>query len=124
MNNNLFLIGRLIRSEVKENYGTFTLAVQREYKNKDGVYDTDFIYCKCFSFTAEYLNEYCNKGDLLAVKGRLQTNTYEDKTTLEVIVEKITRLAQKQGNRETNKGFEGNSIKQEEIVINDLELPF
>ena len=124
MNNNLFLIGRLVRSEVKENYGTFTLAVQREYKNKDGEYDTDFIYCKCFSFTAEYLGNYCDKGDLLAVKGRLQTNTYEDKTTLEVIVEKLTRLAQKQGNRETNKGFDGNSIKQEEIVINDSELPF
>lgn len=124
MNNIVYIIGRIAKLEVHENYGSFTLAVQREYKNKDGEYDTDFIYCKCFSFTAEYLGNYCNKGDLIGVKGRLQTNTYEGKTTLEVIVEKITRLAQKQGNRETNKGFEGNSIKQEEIIVEEDDLPF
>lgn len=124
MNNNLFLIGRLVRSEVKENYGTFTLAVKRAYKNENGDYDTDFIYCKCFSFTAEYLSKNCGKGDLLGAKGRLQTNTYEDKTTLEVIIDKLSLLARKEGTRETNKGFEGTSIKQEEIIVDDSDLPF
>lgn len=124
MNNTLFLIGRLVRSEVKEHYGTFTLAVKQDFKNANGEYDTDFINCKCFSFTAEYLNNYCEKGDLLAVRGRLSVNTFENKNTLEVLADKMTRLAQKQGSRETNKGFEGNSIKQEEIIVEEDDLPF
>ena len=124
MNNLAYLIGRLAKIEPHENYGSFVLAVKQDIKNSEGEYGTDFINCKCFSWSLEYLQKYCNIGDLIVVRGRLGVNTYEGKTTYNVMVEKLALLAQKQGTRETNKGFEGNSIKQEEIVISDDELPF
>lgn len=124
MNNLVYIIGRIAKLEAHENYGSFTLAVKQEFKNTNGEYDTDFINCKCFSWSLEYLQKYCNIGDLIVVRGRLGVNTYEGKTTYNVMVEKLSLLAQKQSNKETNKGFEGNSIKQEEIVIEEDDLPF
>ena len=49
-----------------------TLAVPRSFKNDEGLYDTDFIKCILWNVIAENTAEYCEKGDLIAVKGRLQ----------------------------------------------------
>ena len=77
-----------------------TLAVPRSYKNMNGEYDTDFISCVLWSGIAENTVEYVKKGDLLGVKGRIQTRTYEDleanrKYITEVVAEKVTFLSSK-----------------------------
>ena len=105
MLNNTILVGRLVRDlEVKETengskVAQMTLAVQRSFKNRDGSYDTDFIPCVLWKGIAENTAEYCKKGDLVGIKGRIQTRSYEQEDELkyitEVIAEKVTFLSNK-----------------------------
>ncbi len=103
MLNEGILLGRLTKDiELKKtstgkSYATFTLAVTRNFKNQHGEYDTDFINCRCWSNTAETVNKYVKKGDLIVVKGRLTGNRYTDtqgatKYITEVNVERISFL--------------------------------
>ena len=102
--NQTVLVGRLVKDpELKETetgrkITRITLAVPRSYKNIDGEYETDFIECTLWSGVAESTVEYCSKGDLLGVKGRIQTSNYEDENekrhyVTEVIAEKVTFLS-------------------------------
>ena len=126
--NSVSLIGRLTRdSELRENekgtkVSSFTLAIARDENT------TDFINCTCFNKVAEVLNKYTKKGSQVGVIGRIQTRTYEEddkkRTTTYVLVNKLMLLGKKEGTGETNKGFEGNSIKQDEIVLTEDDLPF
>ena len=74
-----------------------TVAVPRSYKNENGEYDTDFIKCTMWSGVAENTSEYCKQGDLIGIKGRIQTRVIEKdnskQTIQEVIAEKVTFLA-------------------------------
>lgn len=105
---------------------SFTLAVTRNYKNQNGEYDSDFINCVAFNNTAELINSYVNKGDLIGIEGMIQTRKYKDEKAdktiyvTEVIVEKIDFLQQKK--EETNTSYK--TIQREEITIKDDELPF
>lgn len=103
MLNQAVLVGRLVRDpELKETESgkkvtKITLAVPRSYKNTNGEYETDFIECVLWSGVAESTVDYCNKGDLLGVKGRIQTRNVEledqRKVYTEVIAEKVTFLS-------------------------------
>lgn len=104
MLNQLVVIGRLVRdpelrkTENGKNVTNITLAVPRSYKNPNGEYDTDFIDCVLWSTVAESTTEYCKKGDLLGVKGRIQTRKIETedekiKQVTEVVAEKVTFLS-------------------------------
>ena len=83
MQNSVCLIGRLTRDiEIKtfdngDRVTTFSLAVQRNYKNKQGEYDCDFIECRARNVTADTLFKYFKKGDYCPVTGELQTRRYE-----------------------------------------------
>lgn len=105
MLNQIVLVGRLVRdpevkiSENDKSYTNITIAVPRCYKNPDGEYETDFIDCRLWSAVAETTSEYCKKGDLLGVKGRIESRIYEKdgekKYITEIIAEKITFLSNK-----------------------------
>lgn len=106
MHNVIYLIGRLTEDPTLKSIGeekdmlTINLAVQRSYKNENGIYETDFIRCILWNGIAKNTSEYCHKGDLVGVKGRLQTRKYEDenkedKYITEVIVDKVSFLASK-----------------------------
>ena len=77
MLNNTVLVGRLVRDlEVKETengnkVAQMTLAVPRSFKNMDGSYDTDYIPCVLWKGVAENTAEYCKKGDIVGIKGRI-----------------------------------------------------
>ena len=55
----------------------FTVAVQEDYKNKDGSRDVDFINCKAWRSTAEYVSRYFKKGSRIAVIGKNKCDVYE-----------------------------------------------
>ena len=106
MHNVVYLIGRLTEDpSVKslgdeKNMSSINLAVQRSFKNEDGIYEVDYIRCILWNNIAVNTCEYCHKGDLVGIKGRIQTRSYEDdnketKYITEVIVEKISFLASK-----------------------------
>ena len=97
MLNQIVMVGRLVQDpEIKElendkKVGNITLAVTRSYKNTDGIYETDFIPITLWQGIAKNVKEYCKKGDLVGVRGRLQAR--EDK--VEVVGEKVTFLSSK-----------------------------
>ena len=105
MLNQTEIVGRLIKDpELNETENgnkvtNITLAVPRSFKNVNGEYDTDFISCVLWKGIAENTVEYCKKGDLLGVKGRIQSrkiNADESKKEiLEVVAEKVTYLSSK-----------------------------
>lgn len=106
MLNNVVLVGRLVADPELKEVGkegkvvNFTLAVARSYKNQDGEYEADFINCNVWYKIAENMKEYCHKGDLIGVKGILQSSSYEDKDgnkryKTDVRVDKVTFLSSK-----------------------------
>lgn len=68
---------------------SFTLAVQRKFKNSNGDYESDFINCITYKKMAELMNEYIKKGDLIGVEGRIQTRNYENKEGKRVYITEI-----------------------------------
>lgn len=57
---------------------SFTLACDRDYKPKDGERETDWIDVVAWNHSAEFVEKYFKKGDMMVVNGRIQTRTYED----------------------------------------------
>ena len=105
MLNQTVLVGRIVRDpEIKETengakLSSLTLAVPRSYKNEEGVYETDFIDVTLWSNIAVTTSEYCRKGDLVGVKGRIQTDSYEKdgekKFAMNIIADKVSFLSSK-----------------------------
>lgn len=114
MLNQVVLVGRLTddieisKTEDGKSSATITLAVQRAFKNNEGVYETDFIRCRLWNAIATNTSEYCHKGDIVGIKGRIQVNNFEDKETNErkfitdVIAEKVTFLSSKKMEKDDN----------------------
>ncbi len=105
MLNQVVLVGRLVqdlqinKSEKGRKISNITLAIPRSFKNVDGTYDTDFIKCIAFDGVAENTHEYCRKGDIVGIKGRVQSRVIEKEerreTVNEIIAEKVTFLSSK-----------------------------
>lgn len=106
MLNQAVLVGRIVQDpELRETengnkIANVTLAVPRSFKNSNGEYETDFISCVLWKGVAENTAAYCQKGDLVGVKGRIQTRTAElednqKRQYVEVVAEKVTFLSSK-----------------------------
>ena len=114
MVNQIVLVGRLVKTpelKLTENgkpTTTITLAVPRNYKNLNGEYDTDFLECTLWTAIAENTTEYCRTGDMLGVKGRVQTRVIEaddgsKRKKTEIIAEKVTFLSTSRRKEDENK---------------------
>ncbi len=105
MVNSVMLVGRLAQDiEVKKldsgkEVINVALAVNRSFKNPDGIYETDFFDCVLWEGLAKNASEYCKKGDTVGIRGRLQTDNYEKDgikyKIVQVVVEKLTFLSSK-----------------------------
>lgn len=105
--NQVIVVGRLV-SDPKiigtknKKKAVITISVSRNYKDLNGVYKSDIMDCTIWAEFAQQVCELCKKGDLLAVKGRIQSSvTIDDGTTydetvkneLTIVAEKVTFLA-------------------------------
>ena len=85
MLNKIFIMGRLTRDpELRRTQNgtavtSFTLAVDRDFKNPDGTKDTDFIDVVAWRNTAEFVSKYFSKGRMAVVEGCLQLRDWTDK---------------------------------------------
>ena len=106
MLNQIVLVGRLVKTpevistESGKSMTYLTLAIPRSFKNADGEYDTDFIDCVLWNTVAESASEYCRKGDIRGVKGRIQSCIVENAkgknyNKIEVVAERVTFLSSK-----------------------------
>jgi len=104
--NQIILVGRLVKTpevvttESGKNMSYITLAIPRSYKNENGEYDTDFLDCVLWNSVAENTSEYCKQGDVIGVKGRVQSRMIEDEDgnnykKIEIVAEKVTFLSSK-----------------------------
>ena len=93
--NNANLVGRLTRpvdlryTQTGIAYGSFTIAVNRKYKNKDGEREADFINCVIWKKGAELLANYTQKGSLIGVSGPIQTRSYDNQQGQRVYVTEV-----------------------------------
>lgn len=122
------LIGRNTRDlELKQSKSgkgivSFTLAVNKDFKNEDGTYDADFIDCVAFDKRAEAIAKYVHKGDRLAINGKISTRTYTKKDgstakAVEIIVDGFEFLESKKEKTAANEP------KWEDVTDADT-LPF
>lgn len=110
MLNQTVIIGRIVKdpeiveTENGKKVTNLNLAVPRSYKNVDGEYETDYIPCVLWQGIAENVVTYCKKGDLVGIKGRLETNSYEKEEikhyVMQLIAEKVTFLSSKKESKE------------------------
>ena len=101
MLNNITLMGRLVRdpemrrTQSNKAVASFSMAVERDFNDQaTGEKATDFIDLVAWGNTAEFLGKYFIKGQMICVKGRLQTRTWEDRDNnkrkaVEVVAEHI-----------------------------------
>lgn len=82
--NNVVIVGRLTKDpELRYITGsgtavaTFTMAIDRDYKNKDGSITTDFIPVEIMGKPAEFVANYITKGRLVGVQGSIRVDRYE-----------------------------------------------
>lgn len=93
--NTVQLVGRLTRDiELKFTAsgtatGSFNLAVNRNFTNQQGEREADFINCVIWRKAAENLANWTRKGSLIAIDGRLQTRSYENKHGQKVYVTEV-----------------------------------
>ena len=85
MLNKIILMGRLTRDpELRRTQSgtavaSFSLAVDRDYKDQSGENETDFIDIVAWRNTAEFVSKYFTKGRMAVVEGRLQIRDWTDK---------------------------------------------
>lgn len=130
--NKAILVGRLTRDpELKStangtNVCSFSVAVNRRYKNAEGNYDADFINCTAWRQTAEFVSKYFTKGRMIGVVGSIQTRNYDDKDGKKVYV---TEVAADEVHFVESKGNNNNTAPVADVndfaPIDDTdELPF
>jgi len=125
--NQVILVGRLTKDpELRYTsdgtaLASFHLAVNRNFKNQDGVVEADFVSCTVWRKLAETTANYCRKGALIGITGRIQTRKYEGQngTTVfvtDVVADNVRFLERKPP-----------AVKVEKTVQKELEkveLPF
>ena len=111
--NRVNLIGRLTKTPelryTQSNKGItrFTIAVNRKFKNSEGDYDADFINCLCFEKRAKVITNYCEKGDLIGVAGRIQTGSYtgqdgQRRFTTDVVADNVQFIGSRRSETSTS----------------------
>ena len=120
MLNHITIMGRITKDIELRRTGTgvpvasFTLAVDRDFKEKNGEKITDFIDCVAWRNTAEFVEKYFGKGKMAVVSGSLQIRSWKDKDgnnrrTAEVVADNV---------------YFGDSKKEGEVPANkDFEIP-
>lgn len=115
---------------------SFTIAVNRNFKNKEGNYDSDFINIIAYKQTATFISKYFHKGSKILLEGRIQTRNYDDKDgkkvyVTEVIAENVELIDKKEVENTnddvavpTNYKSNYDGGNDTSIVLSDQDLPF
>lgn len=105
MLNQIVMVGRIVKiPEAKEldngkKVSEITLAIPRTYKNSEGVYETDFLTTTLWNEVAANTCEYCKVGDLIGIRGHVQSRIIEEKDgskskKMEIVADRVNFLSQ------------------------------
>lgn len=128
--NKIILIGRLTQDptcQYTQSQTPFTrnsIAVQRDFKNANGEYDTDFINIIAYRSLAELIVKHFNKGDRIGIVGSLQIDKWQDQNgntryTPNVVVKEIEFLQDKKQETPNQE-----APQEDEFDISEDDLPF
>ena len=145
MLNSVALTGRLTKpvdlryTQSGTAVGSFTIAVDRQFRSANGERETDFINCAIWRKSAENFANFTHKGSLVGIEGHIQTRTYDNAQgqkvfVTEVIVENFALLEPRQASQDGQQrsannpaaASQGNSfaINGQPVDIRDDDLPF
>ncbi|MFS4465984.1 single-stranded DNA-binding protein [Staphylococcus haemolyticus] len=144
MINRVILVGRLTKDPEYRttpngiDVANFTLAVNRNFKSKNGEQQADFINVVVFRNQAQNVNNYLSKGSLAGVDGRIQSRSYENKEgqrvfVTEVVADNVQFLEPKNNNQQNSQPQQqrgqapaGNKpfANDNNADIDDDDLPF
>ncbi|PTK81952.1 single-stranded DNA-binding protein [Staphylococcus haemolyticus] len=142
MINRVILVGRLTKDpEYRQtpngiDVANFTLAVNRNFKSKNGEQQADFINVVVFRNQAQNVNNYLSKGSLAGVDGRIQSRSYENKEgrqvfVTEVVADSVQFMDSKGSNQQNNRSQQqrgqapaGNNPFDNGADIDNSDLPF
>lgn len=95
MINQVTLVGRLTKDPelryTPEGHAVsnVTVALNRSFRNNEGQYAADFVQCTIWKKTAENTAQYCRKGSIVGITGRIQTRNYENQEGKKVYVTEV-----------------------------------
>lgn len=130
--NQTCLIGRITRDpELKKTQSdksvtSFTLAVNRQFKNANGEREADFIGIVAWNKTADNIVQWCRKGDLISIVGSINTRNYENQQgqlvyVTEVIANNFQKLESRKAEQQANPdSYHGGTP----MNVDDEDLPF
>lgn len=135
--NKFFAIGRLTK-EPELRYTTsgvavtsFSIAVNRTFKNAEGEYEADFINCVAYKHQAETIAKYIKKGDRLGIEARIQTRSYENQEgktirLTEAIIEHMDFIESRKSEEKQQEEpeLETDPFLEEQLTIEDNDLPW
>lgn len=149
MINSVCLVGRLTRDPELKYTGnniavaSFSLAVNRNFKDANGEREADFINCVIWRQQAENLANWAKKGALIGITGRIQTRSYENQQGQRVYVTEVvaenfqmleSRAAREGGNanggynqqpqQQTPSFGRSNQMQGNPMDIQESDLPF
>ena len=131
--NRAIIIGRMTKAgELRTTHNgtstcSFTVAVDRAFKNANGEKVTDFINCVAWRGQAEFISKYFTKGSVIGVQGNIQTRSYTDKegnkrTVTEILVDRAFFVGGKE--RNTSSGENAAESEFDAIDGDSEDLPF
>ncbi|MCW1075738.1 single-stranded DNA-binding protein [Streptococcus anginosus] len=130
MINNVVLVGRMTRdaelrmTQSNTAVASFTLAVNRPFKNQNGEREADFINCVIWRQQAENLANWCKKGALVGITGNIQTRNYENQQGQRVYVTEVLannfQLLESRSQQQSS----NNNLANNPMDISDEDLPF
>lgn len=116
MINNVVLVGQLTRdanlkyTQSNIAVATFTLAVNRPFKNEAGERDADFINCVIWRQSAENLANWAKKGSLIGITGVIQTRSYDNQQGQCIYVTEVVasnfQLLESRNSQQNNQGYQ------------------
>lgn len=123
--NKCVIIGRLTKEpEVKNTSNqvtvcTFTVAVDRKFKDSNGQRQADFINCVAWRQTATFISQYFHKGSRIGLTGSIQTRTYEDKNgdkkfITEVVVDEAEFVESLNSSAQTKPANTNNDLNEDD----------
>ncbi|MGK4058144.1 single-stranded DNA-binding protein [Loigolactobacillus coryniformis] len=131
MINNVVLIGRLTKDvELRYTQGgaavaSFTLAVNRQFTNRNGEREADFINCVMWRKSAENFANFTHKGSLVGLTGRIQTRSYDNDAgtrvyVTEVVADNFSLLKPKSDHQQATPTYPNGT----DVTVDDKDMPF
>lgn len=139
MLNTVAIMGRLARdpelrqTQTGKSVASFTIACDRGRKDPNGNSQTDWIPCTAWEKTAEFICKYFQKGQMIALDGRLQSRSYQDKngqtrTALEIVANNANFCGSKESTHPTQTSPSQRPAAAPDVeyapIEDDGDLPF